>query len=126
MSNNFIKEMTSSNAASWLIENYPIDSKNYWESFDLIKSRSWKKADQIKLADYYLQKIPFASKRPYEIFLSFMSVSSFLSSLKRNIPTDFSDVNLLVYHLRPVLENKAISDNDIALVRDFLNIMKID
>lgn len=99
-----LSKKSSSEAVDWLIKNYPIDSHNYGEAISLIRHKSWKRADQIRLGRYYLRKIPFASAKPYESFLSIMSVETFVSLLNENLPLASDDLDLLIYNLRPALE----------------------
>lgn len=81
-----LRLLSSHDACQWLIENYPISHPDYGYAFYLMHHRSWKVQDQIFLADYYLQKIPFASSFPYEVFLSFMSINNFLKVLDKYVP----------------------------------------
>ena len=74
----------------------------------------------MNLAFYYLQKIPFASKKPYKIFLSFMSIANFLTILRKIHLNDRSEIDLLVYHIKPLLEEKAKSVKDLLLIKEFL------
>lgn len=117
-----LRKMESVEAAKWLITNYPIDDIEYGSAFALMKHRSWRKPDQITLARYYLQKIPFSNTKFYESFLSFMSLSSFLKAIKMFLPLEnSSDTDLLIYHLKPALEGKAKSSNDSQLIKEFFS-----
>lgn len=101
---------TSENAASWILETYPLSSQSYGEAFLLIPHRSWARKDQARLAGYFLKKVPFASSKPYEALLSVMSADLFLSILREHLPMNEDDLQLLAYNLRPVLK-KAIGDS---------------
>ncbi|MFA6070214.1 MAG: hypothetical protein WC810_16655 [Janthinobacterium sp.] len=63
-----LRKMASAKAADCLITRYPMDSPDYWEVFQVLPHVSWKRADQIRLAQQYLQKMPFASAKPYAVF----------------------------------------------------------
>lgn len=108
--------MASEDAATWLMENYPVDAHNYGDAIALIPHRSWGRSDQIRLARHYLRKLPFASSRVYEAFASFMSLDLFVKIIKEYWPHDEADVSLLIYHLRPVLNKFARTDSDRAVV----------
>ena len=110
-----LRKMGSDDAADWLMDQYPIERPDYGNAIILLAHRSWKKRDQIRLADYYFQKIPFANSRPYEVFASFMSTSNLIKMLRKHLPNSTSDLDLLVYHLEPILRKKSreTSKNDI-------------
>ncbi|MRW83043.1 hypothetical protein GJ698_02930 [Pseudoduganella sp. FT26W] len=61
-------------AATFLLEAFPLEALNHSEAFCVMVHSSWKRDDQIRLARSYLSKIPFASAMPYEAFASFMSL----------------------------------------------------
>lgn len=113
-------KMPSSQAADWLMETYSVDGPEYGTAIALLPHRSWKRPDQVRLAKHYLKKMPFASSKVYEAFASFMSVELLISSIKEQMPTDRSDVNLLMYHLVPVLERSVKNDNDRELIKQFV------
>jgi len=98
-----LKGYDSEEAAQWLIDTYPFDSEEYWKAISLISHRSWKKGDQLKLARHYFKKVPFSSAKPYEAFASFMSLSNLIKVVREYVPSDSSDLDLLIYHLEPVL-----------------------
>jgi hypothetical protein len=112
-----IRAMTSEAAAGYLIEEYPGS-----ETIDLLRHRSWTKSDQDRLARYYLRRLPFASSRPYEVFLSFMSVRNFVNHLDRLLPyIAGQDLSLLLYHVEPLLNQAATSPSDQAAAATFLS-----
>lgn len=113
-------QMTSAQAADWLIETYPVDGAEYGDAITLIPHRSWKRPDQLRLARHYLKKMPFASSRPYEAFASFMSFDLFMQVIKEQLPSSKEDVDLLLYHLSPVMKKIAKSDSDRELIRSFI------
>jgi hypothetical protein len=49
---------------------------------------SWKTVDQVRLADHYLSKLPFASETPYAAFASFMSIKRLVGILQRHMPAE--------------------------------------
>ena len=115
-----LRLLPSSAAADWLIEHYPAGSGEYGTAFDLMAARSWTRADQRRLAGHYLARLPFASAKPYKVFLSFMAVPVFLSVLEKHLPRDKSGLELLRYHLEPMLVRAAVTDKDRMVVQDFL------
>ena len=112
--------MSSSDAATWLMETFPLDREGWGEALVLMPHRSWKRADQLRLARYYLSRIPFAGPRGYEAFLSFMSVPRMLAVLKEHLPADPDERSLLAYYLGPLLARTARSATDSAAADDFL------
>jgi hypothetical protein len=116
-----LKAMSSEDASTWLMETYPLDSIDYGNAIILLPHRSWMKPDQLRLARYYFQKIPFASKKPYEAFASFMSISNLIKIIREYIPTDQSDKELLKYYLEGVLKKGIKSGSDKELVKNFID-----
>jgi hypothetical protein len=114
-----LRKMTSNQAANWLIESYPVGDPDYGEAIQLLPHRSWKRADQIRLARYYLEKMPFASSRIYEVFASFMSLDVFLRVIRDHLARKTVDMDLLLYHLRPVLDRAVRTDQDRELLATF-------
>jgi len=115
-----LREMSSSQAADWLMKTYPEGDPKISEALQLISHISWKRADQIRLARCYLKKLPFSSSKVYEIFASFMSFELFVRAIQEQLPIDKSDIDLLLYHLRPVLEKSAKTSSDRELVASFI------
>ena len=116
-----LRRLTSEDAATWLIEQYPDETSEYGQAITLLSHRSWKKVDQLRLARYYLKNIPFASSKPYEVFASVMSLSNLLKVIQEYWPKKEKDCNLLLYHLKPVLTNKIKSATDKEIVNQFLS-----
>jgi hypothetical protein len=112
-----LREMGSAQAASHLIEHWP---KSHRPTFVLMQHVSWKAPDQVRLAEHFLPKKPFADAFPYEVFASFMSVERFLAAMDRVWPTEAWDRQLLTYHLGPILDKYAASEGNKAAVREFL------
>ena len=116
-----IKSLNSAEAATWLVHEFPVSSLEYGRAFDLIKQRSWKKSEQLMLCRYYMQKVPFASPKPYETFASLMSLRAFLSILKEVYPKKKEDLQLFLYHLKPVLSRNISAATDKEEVELFLS-----
>ncbi len=116
-----LKSMSSSDAAAWLVKEFPITSPGYGRVFELIKRRSWKKIEQIQLCEYYMVKAPFASARPYEVFAQIMSAHAFLNVIKKIIPDRKDDLELLLYHLVPVLCTNFSNTSDKEAIQIFLS-----
>ena len=107
-----LRRLTSSEAASWLMQTYPSSDPFHGIAFDLMRHRSWLRPDQLRLAEHYLTSLPFASARPYKAFASFMSVHRLISVIEKRIPSDVSRVPLLAYHLLPVLRERLQTSAD--------------
>ncbi|WP_157064337.1 hypothetical protein [Methylobacterium tarhaniae] len=113
--------MKSADAADWLIDNYPIQNQNWGEAIAIIPHLSWQRADQIKLSDYYLQKIPYASAKPYEAFAKIMKISTLVSILEKYIPCDVSGKNLLAYYSIGALRDMAKTKVDFDAISRLLD-----
>ena len=120
----FIRALSSAEAATWIIDQYPLHSVDFGEAFILMPHRSWRREDQIKLANHYLKGIPFASERVYEAFLSFMSVPVFTRIVKNNLPDNKSDLSLLTYYLKPLLTKLVMDGNSEQEVRELFQAIK--
>lgn len=109
-----LRAMRSDEAATWLMETYDVEGDAYGEAFSLIPHRSWKRADQLRLARYYLQRIPFASARPYEAFAAFMSIRALVDVIVECLPhIRPNGISLLRYHLGPLIEKRARTPRDV-------------
>ncbi|UXA51411.1 hypothetical protein M0D45_11660 [Xanthomonas prunicola] len=113
--------MESADAAKWLISKFPAGSKNSGYAFQLIPHRSWRRSDQKALATHYFSTIPFANARGYEVFSSFMSINSILSCIKPYVPKDQNKLDLMKYHLKPVLLKSAKNESDYNAVIKFFD-----
>ena len=76
----YIHSLSSEDAATFLIEQYG----NGWPV--TITHRSWRKADQIRLARVFIQGRVHATGRGYKDFLSFMSIDVFLKVVEEGLP----------------------------------------
>lgn len=115
-----IQQLPSKEAANLLMENLPIESPDYSEAFQLIQNRSWKKLEQIKLANFYLQKMPFATPKPYEVLISIMDLVIFMTIIKEKWPTNIDSQELILYHLNTILKQKIKSPQEKNVVDEFL------
>ncbi|WP_157969779.1 hypothetical protein [Pseudomonas huaxiensis] len=115
-----ISDMSSEQAAEWIMNRYPLHSSDYGEAFILIPHRSWSRSEQRKLANYYLRKIPFAGGRSYESLASIMPARVLLVEVYKYLPDNKLDLELLIYYLTPALLKCARADQDVQAVEDFL------
>ena len=116
-----LRNKSSKDAADWLIEKFPTDCEEYGIAISLMTHRSWKREDQVRLAKYYLRKLPFSSSKVYEAFISFMQLERFLKVIREYLPDNEADRNLLAYHLSPVLKKHAKSDKEQEIVKEFMS-----
>jgi len=112
-----LRAKSSGEAADWLMRHYPVSGDG--EAITIIQHLSWKKADQIRLAEYYLSAIPFASARPYEVFASFIQTRRLVDILRKYMPNK-DRRQLLEYHAGPVLTRAAKTPEDNEAVQSFL------
>ena len=120
-----IRAKSSEESLKWLMLNYPISALNYSVAFQLIPHRSWARHDQISLAEYYFQKIPFASELPYKVFSSIMPVYRVLGVIQNCLPTHEEDLDLLVYYLMPVVKKNARSVRDEEAIKRFQTLLDL-
>ena len=118
-----LRERGSSEAAGWLMEHYPVGSANSGEALTIIAHLSWKKADQVRLAEHYLSSMPFAHAQPYEVFASFMSMSGLIGVMRKYIPSG-ERKQLFEYHAVRVLTRAAKTSKDREAVQKFLEEVK--
>jgi hypothetical protein len=116
-----LRKKSSKDAADWLIEKFPTDCEEYGVAITLMTHRSWKREDQVRLAKYYLRKLPFSSSKVYEAFITFMQLERFLKVIREYLPDNEADRNLLAYHLNPVLKKHAKSDKEQEIVKVFMS-----
>jgi hypothetical protein len=108
-----IRAMRSDEAANWLLETYKVGETGYGEAFLLLRHRSWAREDQLRLARYYLQRIPFASGLPYEAFATFMPIRTLVGVVREHLPNVSKDrLGLLQYYLCPLIKEKARTSED--------------
>ena len=115
-----LRKKSSSDAADWLLERYPVDAADWYEALAIIPHLSWKNADKVRLAECYLSRIPFAHPQPYEAFASFMKVPRLIDVIRKYVPSDDSKKDLLEYHVAHVLKRAAKTAEDHSAVLKFL------
>ena len=76
----YIRSLSSEDAATFLIEQYG----HGWPT--TMAHRSWRKADQIRLARVFIQGRVHGNDRGYKDFLSFMSIDAFLKVVEEGLP----------------------------------------
>lgn len=115
-----IRGLNSAKAAEWLMENYSFDTGNAGEAYVIMPHRSWSKSDQIKLADYFFSNLPHRSDRGYRAFLNFMALPTFIQALRRHLPDEREERELMRYHLQAILKSHPDSQKYKLLINDFL------
>lgn len=98
---------------------YPVTQDRWGEAITIIPHLSWKRSDQIRLAECYLSRVPLGSARAYQAFAKCMSVPLLLSVL-RKYPPVAARKSLYDYHVAPVLRAAAKTAGDRASVEHFL------
>ena len=88
-----------------MISTYPVGASDYGMAFNLLTRRSWKHRGQIRLAEHYLAKLPFAATKPYGVFLSFMAADVFVAQLRKFLASDESEAELLRCHSEVVMRD---------------------
>lgn len=112
--------MSSEDALRSIFSSYPVDSEYYWMAFDLLSRRTWKRSDRIKIAKYYLKKMPFSGPKIYDFFSNFISVRDFIYALDENMPREANDRDLVFYFLLPILMRRVRTDKERVVFDNFL------
>jgi len=112
-----LRKMCSSEAAEWLLENFPEDGCVY------INKRTWKKEEQLRLAEHFLRRVPHANGQCYDSLLSIMALPKFIDVMMKYIPNNDSDRNLLRYYLYPVLQIFSKNDKDQTSIESIKSIL---
>lgn len=112
--------MSSENAAEWLIETYDFSRRDTGDAYIIMPHRSWAKADQLKLANYFLSNLPHTSDRGYRAFLSYMSLPMFIRVMKLHLPEDIERRKLIKYYLVPLLNAHPQAQANQKLVDEFI------
>lgn len=115
-----LRRLESAEAADYLLRTYPLEALQWGRALELIAHRTWKREDQVRLAEHYLSRIPFASAAPYEVFASLLSFEDFAQVIRRHWPKAECDNGLLCYHLAPVVEQYVEDGADPKLAEDLL------
>lgn len=115
-----LDEFSSGQAVDWLMSQFPVDGADCGVAVALLPHRSWRRVDQIRLARHCLRGMPFSTHKVYEVFASFMSVGLLVDLVDELIPSEGSDVNLVLYYLIPVLDGCVKSDADRERVKSFV------
>jgi hypothetical protein len=114
-----LRTKSSGEAADWLLTRYPAEGAHWGEALTLLEHVSLRKNDVRKLASNYLKRSPFAQDRPYRLFAKLLGLEELLSILLERLPTDQRGADLLLYHLRPMLD-AAETDEECRAASEFL------
>ncbi|QDP19032.1 hypothetical protein [Sphingomonas xanthus] len=99
-----LRTMPSAEATDWLIARYPVGSSDWGSALTLLDHVSLRKQDNRRLATHYLGASPFAHDRPYRVFEKLLGLSELLAIISLSMPANERDADLLMYHLRPLLD----------------------
>jgi len=115
----YIRSLSSLDAAEWVMRKYR--TLPY-----CLSHRSWKKAEQIRLAQFYLKNsLPFVSEDGYEAFLHFMSIPLFIKFLREFVPNiEPTRLGLLLYYVEPTLNKFSKTEKDEYVVSEFIQDLK--
>ena len=115
-----LRGLESAEAADYVLRTYPLEALQWGRALDLIAHRSWQREDQIRLAEHYLSRIPYASTRPYEVFAALLSFHDFADIIRRHWPKAECDNGLLCYHLAPLVKRYVEAGADRKLGEELL------
>lgn len=113
-----LRNTPSSEAVDWLLTHYPLEVESWGEALALIGHSSFSKIDARRLAVHYLSQAPYASDRAYKVFAKLLGLHDILSILSEVVPESHPRRDLLLYHLRPLLDSAA-NDRDRAAASAF-------
>jgi hypothetical protein len=117
-----LRRMNSNEAADWLLSRYPLGASSWGHALTLLDHVSLTRQDIRRLAAHYLRQTPYPSDRPYRVFAKLLGLPGLLKQLETYIPMQRRDADLLMYHLRPMLD-AAESDRDRNAASRFIAIM---
>lgn len=107
-----LRNLNNEERCIWLLNEYPLDSKEYYLVFHIIPHFSWGRKDRKILMEYYLSKLPFSSERPYLVFIKISPLSEFLKTIEKIVDSkEDENLDLLTYHLDRILKYE-ISENE--------------
>lgn len=116
-----LRSLESAAAADYILRTYPLEALQWGRALELVALRTWNREDQVRLAEHYLSRIPFASALPYEVFASLLSFGDFAKVIQSHWPKAECDNGLLCLHLTPVVERYVEAGADRKEADDLLN-----
>jgi len=119
-----LRKLPSHEAADLILDRYPLDNIGWGKAITLIEHGSWAVPDQVRLAEYYLSRLPHANDRAYSVFAKVMQLERLLAVIERYWPQNTDHVDLLLYYLRPSLKQASKTDRQAALVAEWLQKME--
>lgn len=123
-----LKRMPSHEAVDFLIENLPISYENYshYKAISILSCRSWKAADQNRLAEYYFSAMDTFQSAAFIEFLKIMPKDRFIRNfLKKINDVDEKTVDLVLYRVRSALFQRGYVLQDIVAIDDICRHKKI-
>lgn len=110
----YVRSLSSEDAATYLMEQYGDE----WPA--TLKSRSWEKKDQFRLARRFIKGRALATDRGYREFLPFMSIEAFLRVIEEGLQDiEVAKLELLSYHLLPCLRGVALTKRQVSHIENF-------
>ena len=99
-----LRRMPPSKGSEWLMDRFPIEGEHWVQALDLLGHTSFPRREARQLATYYLARAPYASDKPYRVFAKLLGVTGLLAVLSGMLPQLRLKSDLLLYHLKPVLD----------------------
>ena len=115
-----LRDMSSSQAADWLLANYPREGDKPGVAVKLLAHLSLHKADNLRLAEHYLAGPTWAHEWPYEVFAKCLGVRRLVSTLEKVVFDTNRDHSLLHYHICR-LQRTFKSDRDVATIQGMID-----
>jgi len=114
------RALTSEEAATQLISKCAGRGCD-WMAFRLLRCRTWKRKDQIRLALHFLFERPsYGNWDLFDHFASFMSLRLLVKLAREHKFLDAQDLYHVRYVLEPKLMQRARSESDTAAIREML------
>lgn len=107
-----LRKLNNQERYIWLLNEYPLERKDYYQVFQIIPHFSWGRKERKLLMEYYLSKLPFSSERPYLVFLKISPLIEFLGVLDKIVDSKINDdLSLLSYYLNRIFKYE-VNENE--------------
>ena len=115
-----LRALSSEEAATQLISKYAGRGCD-WMAFRLLRCRTWKRKDQIRLARHFLFERPSYGRWDlFDHFASFMSLRLLVKLAREHKFLDAQDLYHVRYVLEPMLMQRAKSESEISAIREMV------
>ena len=114
-----LRANTSSNAATWVLNSFPLTDVERYAIVPLLSKRTWARRDLLRLADHFMTDSVHATPKIYKLFYSIMSAKDFIANLKSK-KIEVNKIPLLIYQLEIVIHSVRKHENETTLMHQYL------